>query len=130
MKPVRVEVNDKMQKGYVYFRSKPTRRAFRRGFMPELTPKQMLELRGVRRKIHDGLPERISDELVQAREALTRSSASVTELFWRDCRMANDPAMMPHLQKPAPLLYTNELLDRICSHVRCMVVVVQRRFPS
>ena len=44
MKPVRVEVNDKMQKGYVYFRTKPIGRAFRRGFAPELTPKQMLEL--------------------------------------------------------------------------------------
>ena len=41
---VRVEVNDKMQKGYVYFRTKPMGRAFRPGFTPELTPKQMLEL--------------------------------------------------------------------------------------
>src|SRR5262249_51986416 len=44
MKRVRVEVNDKMQKGYVYFRTKPMGRAFRPGFTPELTPKQMLEL--------------------------------------------------------------------------------------
>ena len=44
MKPVRVEVNDLMQKGYVYFRTKPMGRAFRAGFKPELTPKQMLEL--------------------------------------------------------------------------------------
>src|SRR4026207_2106652 len=44
MKPVRVEVNDKMQKSYVYFRTKPMGRAFRGGFTPELTPKQMLEL--------------------------------------------------------------------------------------
>jgi hypothetical protein len=44
MKPVRVEVNDKMQKNYVYFRTKPVGRAFRRGFAPELSPKQMLEL--------------------------------------------------------------------------------------
>ena len=44
MKPVRVEVNDKMQKGYVYFRTKPMGRAFRPGFTPELTPKQMFEL--------------------------------------------------------------------------------------
>jgi len=44
MKPVRVEVNDKMQKDYVYFRTKPMGRAFRPGFTPELTPKQMLEL--------------------------------------------------------------------------------------
>ena len=44
MKPVRVEVNDKMQKGYVYFRTKPMGRAFRPGFTPQLTPKQMLNL--------------------------------------------------------------------------------------
>jgi hypothetical protein len=44
MSPVRVKVNDKMQKGYVYFRTKPMGRAFRPGFTPELTPKQMLEL--------------------------------------------------------------------------------------
>jgi hypothetical protein len=44
MKPVRVEVNDKMQKGYVYYRTKPMGREFRPGFAPELTPKQMLKL--------------------------------------------------------------------------------------
>jgi hypothetical protein len=37
-------VNDKMQKRYVYFRTKPIGRAFRRGFAPELTPQQMLQL--------------------------------------------------------------------------------------
>ena len=65
---MRVEVNDKMQKGYVYFRTKPMGRAFRLGFTPELTPKQILEL-GVWRQIHDRLPERISGELVQAGQA-------------------------------------------------------------
>jgi hypothetical protein len=44
MKPVRVEVNDLMQKGYVYFRTKPIGRDFRAGFAPELTPKEMLQL--------------------------------------------------------------------------------------
>ena len=44
MEPVRVEVNDKMQKGYVYLRTKPMGRGFRRGFTPDLTPRQMLEL--------------------------------------------------------------------------------------
>ncbi len=44
MKPVRVKVNDKMQKSYVYFRTKPMGCAFRAGFTPELTPKQMLAL--------------------------------------------------------------------------------------
>jgi hypothetical protein len=44
MKPVRVEVNDSMQTGYVYFRTKPMGHAFRAGFGPDLTPKQMLAL--------------------------------------------------------------------------------------
>jgi hypothetical protein len=44
MKPVRVTVNDKMQKDYVYWRTKPMGRSFRPEFTPELTPKQMLEL--------------------------------------------------------------------------------------
>jgi hypothetical protein len=44
MKPVRVEVNDLMQQGYVYLRTKPAGREFRADFRPELTPKQMLRL--------------------------------------------------------------------------------------
>ena len=44
MKPVRVQVNDRMQQGYVYFRTKPMGRSFRPDFKPELTPKEMLEL--------------------------------------------------------------------------------------
>ena len=39
-----MEVNDKLQKGYVYFRTKSMGRAVRPGFTPELTPKQMLKL--------------------------------------------------------------------------------------
>ncbi|PZR73671.1 MAG: hypothetical protein DLM73_09950 [Chthoniobacterales bacterium] len=44
MKPVRVEVNDEMQQGYVYFRTRPMGRGFRAEFKPELTPRRMLEL--------------------------------------------------------------------------------------
>ena len=44
MKPQRVEVNDRMQQGYVYYRTKPMGRDFRPGFAPELTPREMLEL--------------------------------------------------------------------------------------
>jgi hypothetical protein len=40
--------------------------------------------RRVRREIHDRLPERISWELVQSREAFACSGASVAELFWRE----------------------------------------------
>ena len=69
MRPVRVEVNDKMQKGYVYFRTKPMGRAFRPGFTPELTPKQMLELGVFGGKYMTDCSGRISGELVQARQA-------------------------------------------------------------
>jgi hypothetical protein len=44
MKPKRVLVNDKMQKDYVYWRTRPAGRNFRPGFKPELTPKQLLAL--------------------------------------------------------------------------------------
>src|ERR1051326_4969872 len=44
MRPVQVKVNDKMQKNYVYWRTKTMGRYFRPGFKPDLTPKQMLEL--------------------------------------------------------------------------------------
>ena len=44
MNPVRVEVNDLMQWGYVYLLTEPVGRNFHRGFRPELTPQQMLQL--------------------------------------------------------------------------------------
>jgi hypothetical protein len=44
MNPKRVVANDKMQKGYVYWRTKPMGRQFRSGFNPDLTPKEMLTL--------------------------------------------------------------------------------------
>jgi len=44
MKPVRVEVNDLMQKRYVYLRTKPMGRSFRPEFKPQLTPAEMLKL--------------------------------------------------------------------------------------
>ena len=40
----RVLVNDKMQRGYVYYRTEPMGRNFAPGFAPELTPAQMLRL--------------------------------------------------------------------------------------
>jgi hypothetical protein len=43
-KPVRVVVNDRMQKGYVYYLTEPTGRNFDEGFDPELTPKDLLRL--------------------------------------------------------------------------------------
>ena len=40
----RVVVHDKMQHGYVYFRTEPVGRNFAAGFSPDLTPRQMLQL--------------------------------------------------------------------------------------
>ena len=40
----RIEVNDLMQQGYVYWLTEPVGRHFHEDFQPELTPKQMLEL--------------------------------------------------------------------------------------
>lgn len=41
---VRIVVNDRMQKRYVYYRTEPPGRNFAPGFFPDLTPKEMLEL--------------------------------------------------------------------------------------
>ena len=40
----KVVVNDKMQRGYLYYRSEPMGKNFAPGFQPELTPAQMLRL--------------------------------------------------------------------------------------
>ena len=39
-----VVAHDKMQRGYVYYRTEPFGRNFAPGFEPQLTPKQMLRL--------------------------------------------------------------------------------------
>ena len=44
MKKRRVEVNDLMQTGYVYFCVEPVGKNFHPDFRPELTPQEMLEL--------------------------------------------------------------------------------------
>ncbi|HSL27159.1 MAG TPA: hypothetical protein VLA54_12845 [Acidimicrobiia bacterium] len=44
MRQRRVEVNDVMQTGYVYYCTEPVGRNFHPDFKPELTPKEMLEL--------------------------------------------------------------------------------------
>lgn len=40
----KVIVTDRMQRGYVYWRTEPVGRNFAPGFMPDLTPKEMLRL--------------------------------------------------------------------------------------
>ena len=42
--PIRVTVNDKMQRRYVYTRTQPVGRNFASDFEPQLTPKEMLAL--------------------------------------------------------------------------------------
>ena len=42
----KVVVNDRMQKGYVDYRTAPVGRNFATGFDPQLAPKQMLERGG------------------------------------------------------------------------------------
>jgi hypothetical protein len=44
MKPVRVKVNDKMQKSYIYWRTKRMGRDFHLGFNPDLTTERFLHL--------------------------------------------------------------------------------------
>ena len=40
----KVVVHDRMQSGYVYYRTEPVGRNFAEGFNPELTPRQLLQL--------------------------------------------------------------------------------------
>ena len=44
MKPKKVIVNDKMQRGYAYLLTRPAGRNFDAGFAPQLTPAQLLAL--------------------------------------------------------------------------------------
>ncbi len=44
MNPVRVVVNDKMQRKYEYVRTEPMGKNFHQDFRPELTPKRLLEM--------------------------------------------------------------------------------------
>ena len=44
MKPRRVVVNDRMQRGYSYLRTEPAGKNFDDGFEPELTPAELLAL--------------------------------------------------------------------------------------
>ena len=44
METKKIVVHDPLQRGYTYVRSAPSGKKFDAGFMPELTPKEMLEL--------------------------------------------------------------------------------------
>ena len=44
MKPRQITVNDRMQRGYTYELTEPVGRGFARGFLPELSPTELLAL--------------------------------------------------------------------------------------
>ena len=48
-----VVVNDKMQRGYVYFRTEPAGKHFAPDFTPQLTPEQMASLLPERKPVTD-----------------------------------------------------------------------------
>ena len=62
-----VIVNDKMQKGYRYQLIEPAGRDFDPEFRPELTPKEMLRARRVRRQVHDRRREEFPASWFEAR---------------------------------------------------------------
>jgi hypothetical protein len=70
----KVIVNDRMQSGYVYYRTAPVGGSFAAAFQPQLTPKQMLGLGVFGGKYMTRLPRRVSIELVRAGNTLHRAS--------------------------------------------------------
>src|ERR1051326_4475881 len=82
MKPIRVEVNDKMQKRYVYFRTKPKGECIPPRIHPRPDPETDARAWRVWREVHDRLSQRIPGELVQTRQAFAGSGACFSELFW------------------------------------------------
>ena len=83
MKPMRIVVRDKMQNGYVYWRTKPMGVSFAPG--STRSSRRSRCWRSVSSaKIHDRLPERISGELVHAREVIAGPSSGWAELFRRE----------------------------------------------
>ena len=70
----KVIITDRMQRGYVYWRTEPVGRNFAPGFTPDLTPKEMLRLGIFGGKVHDGLPGGVSTELVRSRQAVRRAA--------------------------------------------------------
>ena len=81
----RVVVNDRIQKGYCYELSAPVGRNFDPEFKPELTPQQMLAL-GVFCGRYMTDTQGVSEELVQARQALAIRPELFAQLFWRRCQ--------------------------------------------
>ena len=66
----RVVVHDRMQRGYVYYRTEPPGRNFDPAFAPELTPRQMLQLGVFGGRYMTDCRAEFPEELVHAREAV------------------------------------------------------------
>ena len=81
-----ISVNDRMQSGYRYERVAPIGRNFHPEFRPELTPKQMLELRSLLRKIPDGCAEGVPHLVVHTGQADAALPRLLPQLFWRRCQ--------------------------------------------
>ena len=73
---IRVVVNDKMQRGYVYFRTEPVGRHFDPDFAPQLTPAQMLRLGVFGGKYMTDCRREFPGGLVRKGQALRRAPRS------------------------------------------------------
>ena len=73
-----VTVNDRMQRGYRYELVAPAGRDFDPEFQPELTPKEMLRARRLRRQVHDRLPGRVPGDWFERRQALAAAATTAT----------------------------------------------------
>ena len=79
-----VVVNDRMQRGYVYWRTEPAGRNFAPGFTPELTPKQLLRLGVFGGKYMTDCRKEFPATLVCRRPAVRRTARQAPELFRRE----------------------------------------------
>ncbi len=76
-------VNDRMQRGYVYYLTEPAGRNFAPEFTPQLTPKQMLRLGVFGGKYMTDCRDEFPQGVVHAREAGRRAPAGRAQLLRR-----------------------------------------------
>ncbi len=84
MKPIRVVVNDKMQRRYIYYRTEPVGKNFAPEFKPQLTPKQMLELGVFGGKYMTDCEKEFPDDWFDDAKAIARSARPETKPFRRE----------------------------------------------
>ena len=80
----KVIVNDRMQRGYVYWRTEPAGRNFAPGFTPDLTPKEMLRLGVFGGKYMTDCREEFPRSWFARRQAVRRAARRAPELFRRE----------------------------------------------